>query len=297
MNEFRKYMHVERLGTREVEGILEGVCLIFSKIDGTNSQVFWNKETNEINAGSRNRILSLESDNAGFYRHIKEDVNITKFLSTYPDYIIYSEWLKPHSLRTYIDDAWSHFYVFDVYNTLTERYLSYEEYSKLLDEYNIEYIKLLTTRVNPTLEDLQEDLQNNKYLIKEGEGIGEGIVIKNYEFVNKYGRTTWAKMIADTFDNGVKRKLVKLTVLGELEVSIVDKYVTSHLVEKVYAKIAIDGWESKMIERLLETVFHDLINEEMYDILKKFKNPIINFKSLKTLTILKIKELKKELFS
>lgn len=40
----------------------------------------------------------------------------------------------------------------------------------------------------------------------------------------------------------------------------------------------------------------DLVNEEIWNIVKKMKNPTINFKTLNHLTVLKTKELKSELF-
>jgi len=58
----------------------------------------------------------------------------------------------------------------------------------------------------------------------------------------------------------------------------------------------MDGWSSKYIPRLLGIVFYDLVNEELWNIIKKKKNPTINFKTLNILTVLKIKEIKPELF-
>ncbi len=83
-----------------------------------------------------------------------------------------------------------------------------------------------------------------------------------------------------------------------LEQQIIDKFVTKHLVDKVYAKIVNDedGWSSKYIPRLLHTVFYDLIKEESWDFVKEFKFPVINYKTLQTLCILRIKEIKSELF-
>ena len=34
---YRSYQHVERLGTTETNGNLDGTCTIFPKIDGTNA--------------------------------------------------------------------------------------------------------------------------------------------------------------------------------------------------------------------------------------------------------------------
>jgi hypothetical protein len=36
---FKKYQHIERYGTDEVEGIDAGLCYVFYKIDGTNSSI------------------------------------------------------------------------------------------------------------------------------------------------------------------------------------------------------------------------------------------------------------------
>ena len=73
MINYSKYQHIERLGSAEVDGILDGVCHIFPKLDGTNSQLWWD---NGLKAGSRNRELSVESDNAGFYNWALTQSNI-----------------------------------------------------------------------------------------------------------------------------------------------------------------------------------------------------------------------------
>ena len=54
--EFKKYQHVERYGTREVEGIEFGMCHIFPKIDGTNGSM-WLSDCG-IRYGSRKRALN-----------------------------------------------------------------------------------------------------------------------------------------------------------------------------------------------------------------------------------------------
>ena len=56
------------------------------------------------------------------------------------------------------------------------------------------------------------------------------------------------------------------------------------------------GWSSKMIPRLLSSVYHELICEEMWNVLKAFKNPTINFRALNNFVIAKIKQVKPEIF-
>lgn len=294
--EFLKYQHVERWGSSEVEGIELGTCYVFSKIDGTNSQVFLD-DRGQIKAGSRNRELTLEKDNAGFYAEILKDEKIKKLLYSHPKLRIYGEFLIPHTLKTYTKDSWRKFYVFDV--MFEDEYIPYESYKILLDAYGIEYIPPICIITNPTYEQLINQLDKANYLIEDGKGSGEGIVIKNYNYVNKYGRVTWAKIVTNEF-KATKARCEPTELKGAkmVEEEIAKKYVTDVLVEKEYSKIINDndGWTSKNIPQLLNTVYHCVIKEELWDALKTFKNPTINFKTLQHFVTVRIKLLKPELF-
>ena len=84
-----------------------------------------------------------------------------------------------------------------------------------------------------------------------------------------------------------------------IEERIVNDFCTSAFVEKEYAKIVTEkeGWQSRYIPELLGRVFSELIKEESWNFVKKYKYPKINFKTLNALVIQKIKEVKKELFA
>lgn len=299
MKEFRKYMHLERYGNDEVQGIELGRCYVFPKLDGTNASV-WNGGDGDILAGSRNRLLSIEEDNAGFYQAMLNDDSIAEFLSYHPSLRLYGEWLVPHSLKTYRDEAWRKFYVFDVFDDDAQEFLPYEKYADLLSTYDIEVIRPLAVIQNATYENLLREVEGNSFLIQDGKGAGEGVVIKNYQFKNRFGRVCWAKIVTNEF----KEKHVSAMGCKELvgtkmvEQEIVDKYVTQALADKVFAKIVNEhqGWNSKYIPRLLETVFYDLVNEEAWNFVKAHKMPTVNFKTLHTLCIMRVKELKPELF-
>jgi len=300
---FRKYMHVERFGNDEVQGIELGECYVFPKLDGTNASVWVNSWQNEedvrLHAGSRRRELSIDEDNAGFFKFAYSSDRLQKFFFEYPYLRFYGEWLVPHTLKTYREDSWRKFYIFDVFDDQEQLYLHYNTYQPLLEEFGLDYIAPLCYMNNATHASLQIELQNNTYLIGDGQGAGEGIVIKNYDFQNRFGRMIWAKLIRNEFKekharNDPTKKLMKEMV----EQQIVDKYITQSLVDKIYAKIVNDneGWNSKYIPQLLNTVYYDLVNEEIWNVVKKFKNPTINFRTLGSLTTLRIKELKSELF-
>jgi len=297
---FKKYQHVERFGTLEVEGIELGECQIFSKLDGTNSSCWL--DDNEIKAGSRNRELSLENDNAGFYNWLLKQEKIKAYLLKYPNRRLYGEFLCRHTLKTYRDSAWGRFYIFDVVeeNGESETYIPYSEYSKEFEDAGIDYIPILSTIRNGSYEHFIHQLNQNVFLIKDGEGIGEGIVIKRYDFVNRFGRTTWAKIVTSEFKEKHYKTMGCPAIKGPdmIEEEIVQKYITKSLVEKEHAKIVLEneGWSSHFIPRLLQTVFYCLVKEECWNFVKEFKNPTINFKTLLHFSHKRVKELMPELF-
>ena len=300
--EFRKYQHIERFGTTEVDGIELGTCYVFPKIDGTNSSV-WIGDDGQIHAGSRKRELSLDNDNAGFMNAICKDERIMAYLKAHPTHRIFGEWLVPHSLKTYRDDAWRRFYVFDVCvdadNEVGLEYIPYPIYQPLVEEFGLDYLAPIRILKNGNLEDFIKCTAENNFLIKDGAGVGEGIVIKNYDFYNRFKRQTWAKIVTSEFrEKHYKEMGAPLNENRLVEEDIVDKFVTAALVEKEYAKIVNEssGWTSKMIPRLLNSVYHELICEEMWNILKSFKNPTINFRVLNNLTITKIKAVMPQIF-
>ena len=230
---FKKYQHLERFGNTEVQNIELGECFIFPKIDGTNASI-WLHE-GEIQAGSRTRHLSLEKDNAGFYEWVLKQENLFNYLKENPTHRLFGEWLVPHSLKTYREDAWRRFYVFDVVEDrdLSElqhdsdekfNYLHYNDYKPLLEKHEIDFIPPIAVIRNSNYEQLVNQLMKNDFLIEDGKGYGE---------------------------------------------EIAEKYVTTAFCEKEYAKIeSIDGWNSKMIPRLLNTIYYEVVKEECWNFVK-----------------------------
>lgn len=297
---FKQYQHVERFGTIEVEQIELGECFIFPKLDGTNSSLWL--DNGELKAGSRTRELSLEKDNAGFYEWALKQTNILAYLNKYPNRRLYGEFLVPHSLKTYRQDSWRRFYIFDITEEDGEnfRYLSYNDYYRELMDFGIDFIPILSTIINGSYEQFIHQLSQNVFLIEDGKGAGEGIVIKNYNFVNRFGRQTWAKIVTSEFKEKHAKEMGGPKIIGPdmVEEKIADEFITSALVEKEYAKIVAEnkGWSSHFIPRLLNTVYYCLVKEELWEAIKKHKNPTINFKTLVSFSNKRVKELKKEVF-
>lgn len=297
---FKRYPHLERFGNTPVENIEIGTTYVFPKLDGTNASVWFEPDPDcdgGIKAGSRNRILSLDNDNAGFYQSVINHENLNHFFRTHlTKHILYGEWLVPHTIKNYRDDAWRRFYIFDVYNRETEKFLSYDEYQPLLDAAGLDYIPCIQKIKNGSYDHFLHAAKSNSYLLPDGTA-GEGVVIKNYEWVDKRD-VTWAKIVLAEF----KDEFHKVMGANLLEnktgaQQIADMACTKVLIEKEFAKIvnANGGWTSKNIPELLGKVYYCVVTEELWACLKDIKLSV-NFSELKQQCILKVKELKPELF-
>jgi hypothetical protein len=294
MNGFKKYQHVERLGSDEVEGILFGITYIFPKLDGANGSVW--TEDGIVCAGSRNRRLTIDNDHQGFLAYIQEHKGINDYLKANPDVRLCGEWLVPHTLKTYRKEAWRKFYVFDVMEN--DKYIPYMDYIDELDSYGIDSVPVLAIVENPSMKHIEKALKLNTFLIEDSKGFGEGIVIKNYDYKSKYGRVTWAKVVANEF----KEKHARADGVSEWhntirEKGLVEKFLTEEMIKKTYTKITLDNpARNSMIPRLLETVFHDFVVEEIWNMVKENKRQSIDFKQLNHFVVQKIKETLKEVF-
>jgi hypothetical protein len=114
----------------------------------------------------------------------------------------------------------------------------------------------------------------------------------------KFGATATAEIIPDIKGKAkpkeqvqIEQEMELLKQLQKQREEIAKKYVTTALCEKVKAKIEIDndGFSSKQIPRLLNTVYYDVIKEEIWNFVKEFKNPTINYKTLQHFIFAQVK--------
>lgn len=295
--QFIRYQHVERLGTQATDGILNGTVLVFPKLDGANAQVWM--EDGVIQCGNRSHKLGDGDEFRGLKAYVRGHQGLLAMLTTYPHFRLHGEWLVPHSIKNYRDVAWNNFHVFDV-TTDTDsgiEYIPYDIYKPWLDKFGITYVPLLASVEQATPDILLALLERNTYLMKDG--VGEGLVIKRYDFVNKFGHTVWAKLISAKFRDIANHAPARIKGGTGIEDEIVSKFVTPDMIDKEYQKLVTEkgGWASSLIPALLGRVYHALITEEMWNILKKYPHrAVINFSTLRTSTIASIKATRTDLF-
>lgn len=302
-----KFLHVVRLGKEEVDGFLDapGDKYVFPKLDGTNAIVWCDDYMGEVHAGSRTReLMEFQADNAGFRQHaLTSDKmkSIRDFCQHNPGKAVCGEWLgaKAH-ITGYLKRE---FWVFDVHDIVSDDdgsahlgYHPYDEYAAWLADYPFVIPPLVTYKSGDIVtEDMLVAVMNDNHFNLPPDVVGEGIVIKNYDYRNRFGRYEEAKIVRDEFVESKGRKKVDEMPADGVEAKIVDEYVTPADVEKSKSKAEIQlGREfttsdSKMIGMILEMTWRDLVEEEMYDIAKKYAKYPITFSMLKGQTFKKVK--------
>ncbi len=279
---FRKYEKIHRLGKDETEGILLGKCYVQEKVDGANTSIWL--EDGVVKCGSRSRELTGGFN--GFVEYVKTHGGIERLLCDHPGSVLYGEWLVRHSI-SYNETAYRHFYLFDIYDG--KKYLDTKYVNDIAVFYGIPHPQIFGVFDNPTEEDIK------KFAGQSNLGtVGEGVVIKNPDFVDKFGNRSLAKIVTEHFkeENGLIFGGNNKHSDTYWEMYVVNKYMTLPRVEKVMHKIQPlieEKLDMKHIPRIMGTCWHDMITEEIFEITKKV--PILDITKLKRLCDRKSKQI------
>lgn len=279
MATFKRYPKIHRLGKEEVENILEGVCTIQEKIDGANVSIYLDKR-GEVACASRNR--ELQEGFNGFVDYVKSHKGLVDFFKGFPTARLYGEWLVRHSIA-YNETAYKKVYLYDVVNEVkdgeeAEEFAPQSVVEDLALHLGFEYPQVFGTIKNPTIEQIQAFAGQSNIGEK-----GEGVVIKNLDYVNKFGQCVYGKVVTEAFkeDNAVIFGGNNKHSDSYWEMWVVNKYITLPRVKKIMQKIqpTIDErLDLKHVPRIMSSVYHDMLTEEIWDIQKKV--PTLNLKML-----------------
>lgn len=292
MSTFKKYPKIHRLGKEETEGILDGLCHVEEKIDGANASI-WLDKRGEITCGSRNRELA-EGFN-GFVDWVKNNEKVVAFLKENPHVRFYGEWLVPHTIA-YNEMAYKNFYLFDITEIKDgeeqEEFFDREEVHQIAQQLDLPTPEYHGSFDSPTLSELEE------YVGKTTLGeVGEGIVIKNPSFRDKFGSHNYAKIVSEKFkeDNGVVFGGNNKHSDTYWEMYIVNKYMTLARVEKIMNKVQplVDKQlDLEHTPRIANTAYHDMLTEEIWEIAQKVGK--VDFKALKRVAMKKATQIYKD---
>ncbi|WP_261376213.1 RNA ligase family protein [Brevibacillus brevis] len=213
------------------------------KLDGANASFRYDVETNSIRAFSRNMELHEEENLHGFFQW-KQQLPKEKIVA---GMVYFGEWLNPHKIKYPQYDK--QYFLFDMYDTAACEYVDFVIVEREAQRLGLHLVPVF----------YQGEYQGEAHLRSfvgktalggklRDEEIGEGIVVKNADYRDRFGRQLFVKIVTDVFSEVKRQKPPKDPNQPKSEeVLFVEQYVTLARVEKFLYKL-ID-------KRVLEETF------------------------------------------
>lgn len=291
-----KYVDIERLKAKysDVFSVGEKV-VIETKIDGANCSFTYNPETNKIEAFSRKQKLSKTNTLRGFYDYVmKFDPELIRQLTENGRYIIFGEWLVPHTVK-YSESMYNKFYMFDVYDTSINQYVPFEiaygMYGELFIGSTIVGLAAETNFVpivyQGEFEGWEKTMEYLKASTTGAQPCEEGIVLKSQDRLdNKFsGTPAYLKIVNEQFSevhDSKPKKIVSPEELAarEAEKQLIESIVTERRIEKFLEKMVDEGlipevYDEHQLGLIMKTIpkqiYEDCMKEES-ETVEKCKN-------------------------
>lgn len=270
MKEIKKYTDVIRYGKSSTNGVLQegDIISVTEKFDGSNSS-FRLDETNPlgISCYSRNKPLDEHNTLSGFYNWVVENIEPIKD-ELNPNYIYYGEWLVKHKV-VYKDECYKNFYMFSIWDIEKEQYLSDET---VISE--AERLRLITTNYFYrgkfiSFEHLMSFVGKSDMTLEPN--TGEGIVVKNVNYLDNHGKQMFVKLVSEKFAEVQKQKLPKNPNIDSPVIELVKSVLTKPRVEKIMYKLVDEGLLKEdyaiedmglILRSLGSKVYDDIMKEE-----------------------------------
>lgn len=274
----KHYLDIERLKSKNFDMFITGEHIVIEeKIDGANASFTYSQEKDEITAFSRKQELSFSNTLRGYWNWVQTlDKNLIKEITLGGRLIIYGEWLVSHTVQ-YPQEKYNKFYMFDVWDTENNCYLSFTQtckiYSKISERINnddFQFVPVLYIGDFTNWEDIKQYVGVTKI---QASPCGEGIVIKSIESSDK---PKYTKIVSEQFSevhDKRNKKEVSPEILKKYEedLEIVSSIVTKRRVKKIIEKLIDEGtipsdWDEHNLKELSKIcpklVFEDCRKEE-----------------------------------
>lgn len=269
----KKYSSIERHGKRGTHLTVEGNphIIIYEKIDGANAS--FKLDEGKIIAFSRNNQLNEENNLRGFYEWTQEVVDKDKMIEgkTY-----YGEWSCRHKLD--YGENQNKFFLFDVYDNENEEYLNFNIVQDEAHRLGINLAPVFYEGQFQSIEHIQSFV--GKSVLGE---IGEGVVVKNYGYRDRFGNQVFTKFVSDEFAEMQKTKKHNVNEKVDPLTGFIQSTLTEARVSKLIHKLVDEGRLEEdygiedmgtILKGLGSSVFEDIIKEELDTLLKVVKGKV-----------------------
>lgn len=270
--EHKSYMNISAFQTKYADGFKVGdIIVVQEKVDGANASFQYDTESDSLISFSRKNILTEKETLRGFKTMI-DLTEKTKF-KKYSDYRFYGEYLCSHTVP-YPKEAYSKFYLFDIYDTINQKWIDPTIVIALAKELNL--LTVPTFYIGEFIS--WEHLSQFIGVTALGGEFGEGIIVKNITRMNDPNTRLpfYTKLVTANFKEkmGAKVKeplnpteLAKIKYEQELTAII----VTKPRIQKVLHKLVDQGileedWGIEQMgivaKHLSRIIYNDCIKEE-----------------------------------
>lgn len=270
--EMKRYTDIERLKDKYREVFTKGELItITEKVDGSNASIRYDEETDSLVGFSRNRQVSVKDGLQGFFDFVqtRSKSDFKAVLGT--RYIIFGEWLVKHTVQ-YPAEAYKNFYVFDVWDTKTERYCPHSVVAQIAVALDLDLVPIFYIGAFKGWDMIEKYVGKTKM---NAEPCGEGIIVKSQDRLdNKFsGTPAYVKIVSESFSETKKTKKTDTERSEEYQadLQLAQTIVTKRRVEKLLQKFVesgelpenFDEHQLKEISRILpKACYDDCMKEE-----------------------------------
>ena len=267
MSEQKKYQSIERYGKSNNEITARGSIVVWEKIDGANASFM--RVGDELKTFSRNQELTGEDGLGGFRKWVLESINVDRVLE---GVLYFGEWTNRHKIN--YGEHEKNFFLYDVYDIKAERYLGIDSIRAEAFHLGLVLAPIFYEGEFVSEEHLQSFVGKS---MLAPDGVGEGVVVKNYEYFDKHGNQHFTKIVSKHFQeiSGVKVKEMKSK--PDVVTSFIQDTVTTARIEKMLYKLIDEGKLKEdfaiedmgaILKLLGNSIFEDVMKEEA-DVLHK----------------------------
>lgn len=266
----KKYHSIVRLGHRSTVDVLkEGDHIVVQeKIDGANAS-FRKDKDGTLRAFSRNQELNEGNTLGGFYQWVQENIDPN---SISEGVIYFGEWINPHKIK--YPNYQKHFFLYDVYidGDLTG-YVNFDYVKACAEALELNLIPTFYEGKYKSFEHLESFIGQTKLGGQFGDKeMGEGIVVKNVDYKDRFGKQMFVKLVSDEFAEVQQQKKAKDPNRAKSgEMIFVELTVVEPRVEKLLHKFVDEGFLHSnfgiedmglILRHMGNAIFDDIMAEE-----------------------------------
>lgn len=275
MKEIKKYTDIIRYGKNGTQDVLNknDYITITEKIDGANASFTYDEQSDiGVTAYSRNNPIDSNNTLRGYYGWIVENiVPIKEQLNK--NYRYFGEWLVSHKV-VYKPEQYQNFYMFSIWDEESQQYLSDDIVKSEANRLGLKTTTYFYEGQFLSFEHIMSFVGKSERILEPN--TGEGVVVKNVNYKDRYGNQMFVKLVSEKFAEVQKQKLPKNPCVASEYLDVINAIVTKPRVEKLINKFVDEGLlgEDYGIENIGTILKH--ISNRIYEDVQKEESEIIN---------------------